>query len=161
VAVDTFLFSNQYTDLVTIAGLSKYTGGACYYYPAFYGPRDGIKFEKELQHTLTRATAFEAVMRVRATRGLRFTNFYGNYFIRGTDLLALPNCTSDSTFALDLAYDEAHLTASVVTVQAALLYTNSAGERRIRVHTMVLPVTQVIYYFTLCREYNSSVGCRL
>jgi protein transport protein SEC24 len=39
-------------------------------------------------------------MRVRATRGLRFSNFYGNYFIRGTDLLALPNCTSDSTFAL-------------------------------------------------------------
>jgi len=44
---------------------------------------------------LTRATAFEAVMRVRATRGIRITNFYGNYFIRGTDLLALPNCTAD------------------------------------------------------------------
>ena len=34
-------------------------------------------------------------MRVRATRGIRITNFYGNYFIRGTDLLALPNCTAD------------------------------------------------------------------
>jgi protein transport protein SEC24 len=31
-----------------------------------------------------RATAFEAVMRVRATRGVRFSNFYGNYYIRGT-----------------------------------------------------------------------------
>lgn len=142
VAVDTFLFSSQYTDLVTISSLAKYTGGTCYYYPAFLGSRDGVKFEKDLQHNLVRATAFESVMRVRATRGLRFANFYGNYFIRGTDLLALPNCTSDSTFSLDLAYDEPQLTASVITIQAALLYTNSAGERRIRVHTMVLPVTQ-------------------
>lgn len=44
---------------------------------------------------LTRSTGFEAVMRIRATRGMRITNFYGNYFIRGTDLLALPNCTAD------------------------------------------------------------------
>jgi protein transport protein SEC24 len=29
-------------------------------------------------------------------------------------------------------------------VQAALLYTSSAGERRIRIHTIVLPVTQSI-----------------
>lgn len=143
VAVDTFLFSAQYTDLATIATLSKYTGGSTYYYPGFYGPRDGQKFEKELHHDLTRSSAFEAVMRVRATRGLRFSNFYGNYFIRGSDLLALPNCTSDSTFALDLAYDEPNLQAQVITVQAALLYTNSSGDRRIRVHTMLIPVTTV------------------
>lgn len=141
--VDTFLFSSQYIDLATIAVLSKYTAGSTYYYPGFIATRDGKKFEKELHHDLTRSTAFEAVMRVRATRGLRFSNFYGNYFIRGTDLLALPNCTSDSTFALDMTYDESQLSAQVITIQAALLYTSSAGERRIRVHTMVLPVTPV------------------
>ena len=48
-----------------------------------------------------------------------------------------------SSFALDMAYDETMLSAQVITVQAALLYTSSNGERRIRVHTMVLPVTQV------------------
>ena len=52
-------------------------------------------------------------MRVRATRGMRITNFYGNYFIRGTDLLALPNCTADTSFALDMAYDESMLAAQV------------------------------------------------
>ncbi len=59
-------------------------------------------------------------MRVRATRGLRITNFYGNYFIRGTDLLALPNCTPDSVFAVEFGYDEQLLTASVVSVQVRL-----------------------------------------
>ena len=161
---------------------------------------------------------FLSVMRVRATRGIRITNFYGNYLLRGTDLLALPNCTADSSFAVDLGYDEVKkpyicsnslmfllpillhfilfpmncpflsfpisisisltsslspslslslspshfftlslsislslfllqmqqmLSAQAITVQAALLYTSSLGERRIRVHTMVLPVTQV------------------
>ena len=143
VAVDTFLFSSQYTDLATLSVLSKYTAGTTYYYPNFNRTRDGLKFERELQHCLTRSTGFEAVMRVRATRGLRITNFYGNYFIRGTDLLALPNCTSDSTFSFDLAYEEAVLSAQAITVQAALLYTSSNGERRIRIHTIVLPTSQV------------------
>ena len=76
--------------------------------------------------------------------GVRITNFYGNYFIRGQDLLALPNCNSDSVYAVDLTYDEPTLSAQVITIQAALLYTSSNGERRIRVHTHVLPVTQSI-----------------
>jgi protein transport protein SEC24 len=65
IAIDTFLFSSQYTDLATLAVLSKYTGGSTYYYPAFYAARDGLKFDKELRRCLTRSTAFEAVMRVR------------------------------------------------------------------------------------------------
>jgi len=141
VSIDTFLFSSQYTDLATISVLSKYTAGSTYYYPSFLSARDGARFEGDLQHDLTRATAFEAVMRVRATRGIRFSNFYGNYYIRGTDLLALPNCTSDSSYSLDMSYDETVLSAQAITIQAALLYTSAAGERRIRVHTMVLPVT--------------------
>jgi protein transport protein SEC24 len=77
VAVDTFLFSHQYTDLATLSVLSRYTSGQTYYYPAFSQFRDGKKFESDLAHDLTRSTAFESVMRVRATRGIRFSNFYG------------------------------------------------------------------------------------
>lgn len=150
ICCDVFLFSNQYTDVATFAVLSKYTSGSTYYYPGFYGPRDSVKFEAELTRCLTRATAFEAVMRVRATRGMRISNFYGNFFIRGADLLALPNCHADSVYAMDLAYDETVLNATAVTVQAALLYTNPMGERRIRVHTMVMPVTQVIFLMCVC-----------
>ena len=72
----------------------------------------------------------------------RITNFYGNFYIRGTDLLALPNCNTDSVFGFD----------DVVTVQAALLYTSSDGERRIRVMTQALPVT------SLTTELFSSVS---
>ena len=140
--MDTFLFSAQFTDLATFSVLSKHTAGSCYYYPGFHGPRDGVKFETELHHCLTRATGFEAVIRVRATKGLKISNFYGNHFIRGVDLLSLPNVTSDSVFGFDFTYEDPVLTTTAVTIQSALLYTSSNGERRIRVHTMVVPVTQ-------------------
>jgi len=91
ICVDLFLFSSQYTDVATLSCLPKYTAGTLQYYPAFHTSRDGVKFQAELKRCLLRPTGFEAVMRVRCTRGLRIANFYGNFFIRGTDLLALPN----------------------------------------------------------------------
>jgi hypothetical protein len=56
---------------------------------------------------------------------------------------ALPNCHADSTFGVELAYADTVVSASVISVQAALLYTTSSGERRIRVHTIAAPVTTV------------------
>ena len=38
-------------------------------------------------------------MRVRASRGLRIAAFYGHFFIRGVDLLALPNVAEDGPMA--------------------------------------------------------------
>ncbi|CAM9942834.1 unnamed protein product, partial [Hapterophycus canaliculatus] len=117
ICVDLFLFSPDYTDVATLVNLPKFTAGQLFYYPAFDAKQHGVKFNTELTRVLTRATAFEAVMRVRATRGMRITNFFGNYFIRGTDLLSLPNCTPDSVFAVEFGYDEQLLTASVISVQ--------------------------------------------
>jgi len=131
-----------YVDLATLALLPKITGGQLYYYPAFSRPKDAAKLEAELSRALTRPTGFEAVMRVRCTRGLRVSAFRGNYYVRGHDLLALPNCAPESVFALEIAHDaEAPLTAGAASVQASLLYTTSSGERRIRVHTLVLPTS--------------------
>lgn len=158
ICIDTFLFSGQYTDIATFTQLSKLTGGSMYYYPGFNGPRDGTKFESELTKCLTRSTAFEAVMRIRATRGVKVANFYGNHFIRGQDLLSLPNCTSDSTFGFDFAYEEPQLTSNVITVQAALLYTSSNGERRIRVHTMIIPVTHSVPEFLESVDIDTAVN---
>lgn len=106
--------------------------------------RDGARFDEDLYSLLTRPTGFEAVMRVRVTRGLKVVQFHGSYYIRGTDLLALPNCSTESVFAVELAHEEAFLTASVICVQTALLHTTSSGERRIRVHTLAAPVSQII-----------------
>jgi len=143
ISVDMFLFPRAYIDVASLSELPKITAGTLHTYPGFSHDVDGARFESELTRSLTQHTAFEAVMRIRCTRGMRINNFYGNFFVRGTDLLALPNCTSDSVFAFDLVHDEQSVSSSVVTVQAALLYTSSEGERRIRVVTQAIPVSSL------------------
>ncbi len=140
ICVELFLFNRQYQDVATLSQLPSKTAGNCFYYPGFVASRDGEKFSNELRRVLTRPTAFEAVMRVRATRGIRCSNFHGNYFIRGNDLLSLPNCSPDSVFVIELCIEDHMLATDVMSMQAALLYTTSGGERRIRVHNIAVPV---------------------
>ncbi|GMI42561.1 hypothetical protein TrCOL_g10240 [Triparma columacea] len=144
ICVEMFVFPHQYVDIATITELTKNTAGQLYTYPSFNYDTDTARFHADLQHALSRRTAFEAVMRVRCTRGMRIPNFYGNFSIRGQDLLALPNVTSDTCMGFDLVHDEPMLNTSVVCIQSALLYTSSEGERRIRVHTHALQVTSVL-----------------
>lgn len=143
ISVDLYLFPYQYMDLASLGDLAKYSAGTMQSFVNFNESKDGPRFQGQLQKNLTQTTAFEAVMRIRCTKGMRITNFYGNFFIRGSDLLALPNCNADSVFGFDLAHDEQTVAASHVTVQAALLYTSSNGERRIRVMTQALPVSSL------------------
>ncbi|KAJ1453650.1 Sec23/Sec24 trunk domain-containing protein [Pelagophyceae sp. CCMP2097] len=158
IGVELFITAAAYCDVATLAVLPKVTAGQLYHYPGFAAHRDGEKLDAEVRRALTRPTGFEAVMRVRCTRGLRVTAFRGNYYIRGHDLLALPNCSAESVFVLELAHDEAPLTAGVATVQASLLYTTSSGERRIRVHTLVAPVTSSVAEIVASADVDALVN---
>jgi len=146
VSLDAYLFSGNYMDVATLGAMARYTAGNVYHYPGFNAAVDGERFARDLVRNLTRTTGFEAVMRLRCSRGVAITNFYGNFFIRGTDLLALPNVSCDTAFNVELAHEkeEALAPGSVVAVQAALLYTSSSGERRICVHTLAKPVTSIL-----------------
>jgi protein transport protein SEC24 len=141
ICIDVWATGAQYQDLASIGQLAKHTTGSVYHYPAFSDVSGGERLSRDLQHNLTREQGWEAVMRVRVSRGLRIAAFHGHFFIRGTDLLALPNVDEDKTFAIEIAHEENALAAGSCCMQAALLYTTSSGERRIRVHTASLPVT--------------------
>ncbi|XP_057997740.1 protein transport protein SEC24 A-like [Hevea brasiliensis] len=140
IGVNVYAFSDKYTDLASIGTLAKYTGGQVYYYPSFQSANHGEKLRHELARDLTRETAWEAVMRIRCGKGIRFTSYHGNFMLRSTDLLALPAVDCDKAYAMQLSLEETLLTTQTVYFQVALLYTASCGERRIRVHTAAAPV---------------------
>ncbi|XP_042325070.1 protein transport protein Sec24B isoform X2 [Sceloporus undulatus] len=142
-AVDLFLLSSQYSDLASLACMSKYSAGCIYYYPSFHhihNPVQTEKLQKDLKRYFTRKIGFEAVMRIRCTKGLSIHTFHGNFFVRSTDLLSLANVNPDAGFAVQMSIEESLTDTSLVCFQTALLYTSSKGERRIRVHTLCLPV---------------------
>nr|GEU36601.1 protein transport protein SEC24-like At3g07100 [Tanacetum cinerariifolium] len=120
--------------------LAKYTGGQVYYYPSFHSAIHNDKLRHELARDLTRETAWEAVMRIRCGKGVRFTSYHGNFMLRSTDLLALPAVDCDKAYAMQFALEETLLTTQIVYFQVALLHTSSSGERRIRVHTAAASV---------------------
>ncbi|KAF9432608.1 COPII subunit [Entomortierella beljakovae] len=142
VCVDMFIFGSQYSDIATLSCLPRFTGGSTYFYPAFTAARseDALKFAHELAEFLSQRIALEAVMRVRASKGLRMSAFYGNFFVRSTDLLSLPNVPRDQSYSIEISYED-NLTIPIVCFQTALLHTSSSGERRIRVLTLAIPVT--------------------
>lgn len=140
ITVDLFSFSSLFCDLASLCSLSKYTCGQVYYYPGFNSDRDRSKFEAELRMNLSRLTGWEAVMRIRCSKGLKISSFHGHFFIRSTDLLAMPTIDPDKCFAVQISHEDAIVTGSTAYVQCALLYTASCGERRIRVHTMSVPI---------------------
>ncbi|XP_061690846.1 protein transport protein Sec24B [Syngnathoides biaculeatus] len=143
IGVDLFLLSSQYADLASLACIAKYSAGNIFYYPSFHhihNPAQLEKFQKDLERYLSRKMGFEAVMRIRCTKGLSIHTFHGNFFVRSTDLLSLANVNPDSAFAVQLSIDDSLVDSSLACFQAALLYTSSKGKRRIRVHTLCLPV---------------------
>ncbi|XP_027349439.1 protein transport protein Sec24-like At3g07100 [Abrus precatorius] len=140
ISANVYAFSDKYTDVASLGTLAKYTAGQVYYYPAFQSAIHGEKLRHELRRDLTRETAWESVMRIRCAKGVRFTTYHGNFMLRSTDLLALPAVDCDKAFAMQLSLEETLLTTQTMYFQVALLYTASCGERRIRVHTMAVPV---------------------
>lgn len=146
IAVDLFILNCQYVDLATISGISRFSGGCMHHIPLFKAERhmQNDALEKMFRRYLTRKIGFEAVMRIRCTRGLTIHTFHGNFFVRSTDLLSLPNINPDAGFGMQVTIEESLSDVQTVCFQAALLYTSSKGERRIRVHTLCLPVVSTL-----------------
>jgi protein transport protein SEC24 len=140
ISVDVFAGGATCLDLPSLGALARYTCGAVYHYPAFNAQADAAKLRAEVARNLSRHGVWEAVMRIRCSKGLRIAAFHGHFFVRATDLLALPACDADKTFAVEVAHEDTVLTGTTAYIQCALLYTSSEGERRIRVHTLAMPV---------------------
>lgn len=157
VSIDMFLFSSQYQDVASLSNLPRYTGGQTWFYPGWNAGRaeDAIKFASEFSDYLSSEIGLEAVLRVRATTGLRMSTFYGNFFNRSSDLCAFPAFPRDQCYVVEVAIDET-LQKNFVCLQAGVLYTTCNGERRIRVMTLAIPTTT-----NLADVYASADQCAI
>jgi len=150
ICCELFVASSMYMDIASIAPLSKLTAGDIRYYPSFNAGVHGEKLRQEMLHVCTRTMGWEAVMRVRVSRGWKIAKVFGHLFVRGADLLVVPNCHQDQTFGITIEPVENEQPDPNICVQFALLYTNSESERRIRVHTVQLVSTP-----NVAEVYNS------
>ena len=90
----------------TYGYVAEKTGGETYYYPNWSYPRDCLRLEKELSHTLQREQGYAALMKVRCSNGLQVAHYSGNFTQHtfGADL-ELATITEDSGMCVTFTYD--------------------------------------------------------
>jgi protein transport protein SEC24 len=145
VGFDLFLFNNQHIDLSTLSNAVRFGGGSIYHYSNFSVTKEPavLRLAGDMGRYLTRPLGLEAVLRLRTSRGISMNGFHGHFFVRSQDLLALPCVSPDHGYTFQLTIEEElgrH--NGNAFFQSALLYTSSNGQRRIRVHTLALPVVK-------------------
>ncbi|XP_042905393.1 protein transport protein Sec24C [Parasteatoda tepidariorum] len=137
-SVDLFLFNNAYVDVATLGQVCRLTGGNLFKYTYFQADIDGERFIEDLCRDVERPIAFDAVLRVRTSTGVRPTDFYGSFFMSNTTDVELASISCDSSLAIEIKYDDKLTEEDGVCIQCAVLYTSCSGQRRLRVHNLGL-----------------------
>lgn len=71
ISVDVFNCCEGHADIASLVPLPKYTNGQLYHFPNFDAERDADTFHADIVRSLTRIMGFEAVMRIRASQGVK------------------------------------------------------------------------------------------
>lgn len=142
IAIDLFLAGQLYMDVSTLSDLPMSTGGSVYNYSPFNPALDQDQLLNDLKWNVARPQALEGILRVRCSAGLEVEAYSGAFSKRVTnptdiDLAAL-DC--DKALVARIVHVDKLTPGTEAYFQCALLYTTTSGARRIRVHTLALPV---------------------
>ncbi|KAH8318195.1 hypothetical protein KR074_007632 [Drosophila pseudoananassae] len=143
-SVDLFVFNNAYIDIATIGQVARLTGGEVYKYTYFQADVDGKRLIEDIIKNVSRPIAFDAVMRVRTSAGIRPTDFYGHFFMSNTTDVELASIDSTKSVSIEIKHDDKLPPEENVYLQVALLYTSCSGQRRLRILNLALRVTTTI-----------------
>ena len=99
-----------------------------YFYPVFNASptEDAVKFAHEFGEVLAMPITFEAIMCICASKNLCMSSFHGNFFVRSTDLLAMPAVPQDQSYAIEIQIEDT-ITQPFVVFQPAILHSTCTG----------------------------------
>ncbi|XP_015606449.1 protein transport protein Sec24C isoform X2 [Cephus cinctus] len=137
-SVDLFIFNNSYVDIATIGQVARLTGGEVFKYTYFQADIDGERLITDIIDNISKPIAFNAVMRVRTSTGVRATDFYGHFFMSNTTDMELASIDCNKAVAIEIKHDDKLTDEEGVYVQVALLYTSCGGVRRLRIINLSL-----------------------
>lgn len=164
-SVDLFLLPNQYCDVATLSDLTRKTSGQIYKYDFFQADSHGKRLCDDLKYAIDSTIAFDAVMKIRTSTGIKPIDYLGNFNLYGNDI-ELAGLQRQSSLSVELKHEDKLNENSKVFIQLALLYTSLSGQRRIRLHNLSLSVsTQYSQMFASCEldtliNYMAKLACR-
>nr|XP_014086954.1 protein transport protein Sec24C [Bactrocera oleae] len=155
VSVDLFLFNNSYIDIATLGQVARLSGGEVYKYTYFQADLDGNRLIADIIKNVSRPIAFDAVMRVRTSAGIRPTDFYGHFYMTNTTDVELASIDCNKSVAIEIKHDDKLPPEENIYIQIALLYTSVSGQRRLRVLNLALRATTTIADVFKCCDLDA------
>lgn len=113
--------------------MARLSGGEVFKYTYFQADIDGERLITDVINNIKRPIAFDSIMRVRTSTGVRATDFYGHFYMSNTTDMELASIDSNKAVAIEVKHDDKLADEEGVYIQAALLYTSCSGVRRLRV----------------------------
>lgn len=176
VGLDVHVVSNTSVDLSNIGWLASITGGEISRWANFNFERDGRALTAKIYNSVKNVAGYQGQLKVRCSNGLQVTQYYGTSSSLGDTTIIgktqdpiIPILTKDHSFTVLFEYDGKLSPKLDCHFQAALLYTDPKGVRKVRVINLVLAVTKSledVFHFadesaivtTITRDTLSFVG---
>lgn len=151
---------NASIDLATLSYVPRKTGGEVMFLPSFNLQRDGERLHYAVSRIVMQGTAYGCVFKLRCSKGLQVENMHATWDAEVIDqsTFNLARLSPDATAVFDINHAERIEGVKFIYLQAACLYTNSAGQRLIRVHTLQLPATMSLSSVFRSTEIDSVSG---
>ncbi len=77
---------NQYCDVASLASLTHRSAGRIHKYDFFSADTHGARLCDDLRYSVANATAFDAVMKVRTSTGIKAVDYLGCFNTYGSDI---------------------------------------------------------------------------
>ncbi|CAL8248465.1 unnamed protein product [Merluccius merluccius] len=137
--VHLFMLSQQDVGGAWPGNIPYLTGGVLYVYNHLQGEMERQCFSTDLRRTVEAETVYKAQLRVHVSKELRVSGCYG-LFVPGDKPSQVAVATLDwrTTLAVELAYLRDLDEERGVAIQVTATYSDPAGQRRTRVHTLTL-----------------------
>lgn len=158
VGLDVHVVSHTPVDLSNVGWLASVTGGEITRWANFDFERDGRALTAKVYNSVKNISGYQGQLKLRCSNGLQVTQYYGtSSSISDTSIVGniqdpvIPVLSEDLTFTILLEYDGKLSPKLDCHFQAALLYTDPNGVRKVRVINLVLAVSKSledVFHFT-------------
>ncbi|KAH9526477.1 Protein transport protein Sec24C [Dermatophagoides farinae] len=135
--VELFLFPplNGFLDVAILGELTRLSGTGSIF--KFYNDFSDA-FLIDLKYSLSSSFAFECVLKIRTSTGIRPNDYYGYFYSRSPSDVECAAINTTTNISVEFKYDDKLTEDEHVVIQSAILYTSLSGQRRVRIHNIAL-----------------------
>ncbi|XP_056313563.1 protein transport protein Sec24C [Danio aesculapii] len=137
--VHIFVFSHQEVGGAWPGHIPFLTGGGLFCYRSLQSEMEQERFQADLSRCVNMQMAFKVQLRAFVSKEMHISGCYGS-IIAGSDSCCVAMAALDwrTALAFEFTHNKSLDEARGVAIQFVLSYSNSSGEKRTRIHTVIL-----------------------